>query len=60
VTEKNVDLFRNDPIAYFEGSITKMHSIAATELDALQREAMRRRFAEHRDSIEMLRNSAST
>ncbi len=58
MTAKTVDLFRNDPIAYFEGSITKMHTIPREELEALQRESMRRRFAEHRQSIEMLRNLA--
>jgi hypothetical protein len=58
MTAKTVDTFRNDPIGYFDGSITKMHTIAAAELEALQREAMRRRFAEHRESIEMVRNLA--
>jgi hypothetical protein len=55
---KDVDTFRNDPIGYFDGSITKMHTLPPAELQALQREAMRRRFAEHRGSIEMLRNLA--
>jgi hypothetical protein len=55
---KDVDTFRSDPIGYFDGSITKMHTIPPAELEALQREAMRRRFAEHRASIEMLRNLA--
>src|SRR5262245_40783558 len=58
MTAKTVDLFRNDPIAYFDGSITKMHTVPREELEPLQREAMRRRFAEHRPSIEMLRSLA--
>src|SRR5262245_15461 len=55
---KDLDTFMNDPIAYFDGSITKMHGIARADLEALQRHAMARRFAEHRRSIEMLRNLA--
>jgi hypothetical protein len=58
VPTDSVDRFRNDPIGFFSGSITRMHTIPRDELDALQREAMRRRFAEHRASIEMLRNLA--
>jgi hypothetical protein len=58
MTEKNLDCFMNDPIAYFDGSITKMHTIPQPELEELQREAMRQRFREHRESIEMVRNLA--
>jgi hypothetical protein len=58
MTAKTVDLFRTDPIAYFDGSITKMHAVAPAELAALQREAMERRFGEHRETIGMLRNLA--
>jgi hypothetical protein len=53
-----IDAFRSDPIGTFGGSITRMHTIPRAELEALQREAMRRRFAEHRESIEMLRSLA--
>jgi len=56
--EKTLDTFMNDPIAYFDHSITQMHRIPRDELEALQREAMRRRFAQHRESIEMVRNLA--
>jgi hypothetical protein len=58
VAEKTIDLFMNDPIEYFDSSITKMHTIPRAELVALQRDAMSRRFSEHRTSIEMVRNLA--
>jgi len=58
LTAKTVDGFRKDPIGYFDHSITKMHTIPREELDGLQRESMKRRFAEHRESIEMLRTLA--
>ena len=48
----------NDPIAFFDRSITKMHEIPRDELELLQREAMARRFADHRESIEMVRKLA--
>ncbi len=54
----DLDTFMKDPLGYFEGSITKMHSIDQDELEELQRLAMKRRFEEHYDSIEMLRNLA--
>jgi len=57
-SEKTLDLFMSDPIAYFDRSITQMHMIPRAELEDLQREAMRRRFAEHRESIAMLRSLA--
>ena len=56
--EKNLDCFMNDPIEYFDASITKMHTIPRRELESLQREAMRTRFAQHRSSIEMVKNLA--
>jgi hypothetical protein len=58
MADKSLDLFMNDPIAYFDSSITQMHSVPRAELAALQREAMSKRFAEHRESIEMVRNLA--
>ncbi|MBW2268600.1 MAG: hypothetical protein JRH16_08485 [Deltaproteobacteria bacterium] len=58
MAEKNIDSFMNDPIDYFDGSITKMHMLPRDELEALQREAMSRRFADHRQNIEMVRNLA--
>ena len=54
----DLDKFMNDPLGFFEGSITKMHSIDRDELEELQRLAMKQRFEEHYDSIEMLRNLA--
>jgi len=56
MTTKNLDLFMNDPIAYFDGSVTKMHRIPRGELEQLQREAMAARFAEHREGIETVRS----
>lgn len=56
--DKNLDMFMNDPIAYFDSSITKMHKIPQDELEALQKKAMSLRFNQHRQSIEMLRNLA--
>ncbi len=50
-----VDLFMNRPIDFFGRSVTKMHSIARDELEELQREAMIRRFAEHREKIDLVR-----
>ena len=54
----SIDTFMNDPIGFFDRSITKMHQIPRDELELLQREAMARRFAEHRESISMLRKLA--
>ena len=48
----------NDPIRFFDRSITKMHQIPRDELELLQREAMARRFADHRESIAMVRKLA--
>jgi hypothetical protein len=50
--------FMDRPLDFFEESVTKMHGIARGELDELQREAMILRFAEHRESIEMVRKLA--
>ncbi|WP_406817268.1 hypothetical protein [Mycobacterium sp. M23085] len=50
--------FMNDPIGFFSQSYTQMHSIDRLELEELQRQAMRIRFAEHYQSIEMLRKLA--
>jgi hypothetical protein len=58
VANSSVETFMNDPIAFFDRSITKMHQIPRDELELLQREAMARRFAAHRESIEMVRNLA--
>jgi acyl-CoA synthetase (AMP-forming)/AMP-acid ligase II len=55
---KTLDQFMNDPMAYFDNSITKMHTIPRDELEALQRQAMSLRFSQHRESIEILRNLA--
>jgi len=54
----SVQTFMNSPLSFFGDSITTMHSIGRAELEDLQREAMIRRFAEHRDGIEMVRKLA--
>jgi len=54
----SIDTFMNDPIKFFDRSITKMHQIPRDELELLQRDAMARRFADHRANIEMVRNLA--
>ncbi|MBW2419387.1 MAG: hypothetical protein JRH19_12625 [Deltaproteobacteria bacterium] len=48
----------NDPIGFFDQSVTKMHSIPRAELEDLQRIAIAQRFTEHYASIEMLRKLA--
>jgi hypothetical protein len=58
MASRDVDLFMRDPIRFFDRSITKMHEIPRDELELLQREAMARRFADHRQSIEMVRKLA--
>ena len=58
MANSRIETFMNDPIQFFDRSITKMHQIPRDELELLQREAMARRFAEHRESISMLRKLA--
>jgi len=58
MAEKTAALLMDDPMAYFERSVTRMHGIPRGELEALQRTAMGRRFAEHRASIEIVRKLA--
>lgn len=53
-----IETFMNDPMEFFSHSITRMHTIPREELDALQQEAARRRFAEHRAEIGVVRNLA--
>jgi len=55
---RTVGQFMDDPITFFGQSLTQMHSIPRDELEALQRHAMRIRFSEHRQSIEMVRKLA--
>ena len=58
MAEKTAALLMDDPMAYFDRSVTRMHGIPRRELEALQRTAMGRRFAEHRASIEIVRKLA--
>jgi hypothetical protein len=46
--------FMDDPIGYFDHSVTQMHGVPRAELESLQRAAMARRFAQHRESIGMV------
>jgi hypothetical protein len=55
---KTVATFMNDPMEFFDESVTKMHSIPRYELEALQRDAMVIRFADHSENIEMVRKLA--
>src|SRR5262245_65273665 len=48
----------DDPIGYFDGSVTKMHSIPRDELTRLQRAAMAARFTQQRPRIEIVRKLA--
>jgi hypothetical protein len=50
--------FMDHPLSFFEESVTKMHSMARDDLEEMQREAMIERFAEHRESIELVRKLA--
>lgn len=47
-----------DPVAFFEGSATAMHSLKPDDLAALQLEATRLRFAEQYENIPMVRRLA--
>jgi hypothetical protein len=58
MASRDVDVFMNDPIRFFDRSITKMHEIPRDELELLQREAMARRFADHHERIVMVRKVA--
>ena len=58
MASRDVETFMYDPMRFFDRSITKMHEIPRDELELLQREAMARRFADHRQSIEMVRTLA--
>ncbi|MDQ6852765.1 MAG: hypothetical protein M3046_03580 [Actinomycetota bacterium] len=55
---KTVETFMNDPIGFFDESVTEMHSIPREDLESLQRDAMILRFADHRENIEILRKLA--
>ncbi len=55
---KTVETFMNDPIGFFDESVTGMHSIPRFDLEALQRKATSLRFAEQRDGIDMVRKLA--
>jgi hypothetical protein len=58
MAEKSVTTFMDDPIGFFDGSVTRMHSIARDELARLQRAAMAERFAQQRPRIEIVRKLA--
>lgn len=54
----SVRQFMDDPINFFGQSYTRMHSVPRAELEELQRRAMRIRFAQHRQSIGIVRKLA--
>src|SRR5262249_53534407 len=54
----SVEQFMDDPIGFFDQSLTQMHSIPRDELEELQRRAMGIRFRQHRQSIEIVRKLA--
>jgi hypothetical protein len=54
----DVRVLLRDPTEYFGNSLTRMHSMPRKELDDLLREAMALRFADHVQSIEMVRRAA--
>jgi hypothetical protein len=58
MAEKTVATFMDDPMGYFDCSVTKMHRLPRAELESLQRAAMARRFAQHRALIEIVRKLA--
>src|SRR5882724_1282841 len=58
MAEKTVAAFMDDPMGYFDGSVTKMHRLPRAELESLQRAAMARRFTEHRERIEIVQKLA--
>lgn len=55
---QSAQMLMSDPISFFDRSITKMHMIERSELEALQKIAVQKRFREHYESIEMLRTLA--
>jgi hypothetical protein len=56
--EKTIEDFLNDPMEYFDQSITKMHSIPLEKLERIQTAALPMRFQQHYASIEVLRKLA--
>ena len=47
----DVEEFMTDPLAFFDSSVTKMHSIEPSELAVLQQQAMQKRVADHIENI---------
>jgi hypothetical protein len=54
----DVSRLMSDPTEYFGRSLTRMHSVPRKELEDLLREAMARRFADHRVSIDAVARAA--
>lgn len=50
----NLARFLDDPVAYFGHSLTRLMTVPREELDALQREGVKARYAELRPAIVML------
>src|SRR5688500_3891702 len=56
--DDDVQRLMRDPTEFFGRSLTRMHSMPRKELDDLLLEAMARRFAEHRESIDAVGRAA--
>jgi hypothetical protein len=56
--DEELQRFMTDPTAYFDRSLTTMHSVPRADQEELQRAALRARFAEHRDSIKAVGKAA--
>src|SRR5687768_9950697 len=56
-TDQSIRTFMDDPVEYFDRSVTKAHSLAPDDLRDLQLTAMNVRLREARGSIEMVRRA---
>jgi hypothetical protein len=54
----SIQQFMDDPINFFGQSYTRMHSVSRPQLEELQRQALRIRLAQHRQSIGIVRKLA--
>jgi hypothetical protein len=59
MADHDLDLFMRDPTAFYDRSLTRMHSMPRKEVEDLQREAMAVRFADHKESIEAVGKAAA-
>jgi hypothetical protein len=52
--EKSPQTFMNDPLGYFDYSVTRMHSVPRADLEQLQLKALAQRFLEQKERIPAL------